>query len=413
MSNGLRWALFITLCLAGVFNAMDRPIIALLKPEMSAEFGWDNEDFGRLGFYTQMTAAVSFLFTGWLIDRLGVRKSMALGVTAWSIAAIAHGWAQAAWHVVAARIGLGATEAIQTPLTIKTVATLFAPNMRSFAIGVGTFVAGAGAIALPLLIPVMVASFGWRGALVFAGVGGFAALGLWWLLARGIRFDDAAEDESLDYNDDAQPYGNVLIERRSWAIIVAKALSDSTWWFINFWLADYFRTRFAFDTEQTAYAYAIAFAGSAIGAFGFGSLSTVLLNRGADVNRVRKGIMLASGLLVLSMFAVFYLDNPWQVAAVFALVLAAHQGFSLSLFSIITDIVPREKVGRVTALGACAGNFAGAGIVWLTGALLDDGTGYAPILAFAGLSYLLALAWLHLLVPVIRRDRGALGMVTG
>lgn len=409
ISNRLRWALFITLCIAGVFNAMDRPIIAILKPEMSADFGWDDEDFGRLGFITQMTAAFSFLFTGWLIDRLGVRRSMAIGVTAWSFAAIAHGWATAAWHVVAARIGLGATEAIQTPLTIKTVATLFAPNLRSFAIGVGTFIAGLGAIALPIMIPVMVANFGWRGALVFAGLGGFVALAIWWYLARGVTFDDAAEDESLDYNDDAEPYGPVLKERRSWAIIVTKALSDSTWWFLNFWLADFFRKEFDFTTEQVAVVYSIAFAGSALGAFGFGWLSTYLLDRGVAVNRVRKGIMLVTALVILSMYGVFFLQNPWHVALLMALVLAAHQGFSLSLFSTITDVVPRDKVGRVTALAACVGNLAGAGIVWLTGALLTAGTGYGPIFAFAAISYLLALAWLHLLLPVIRRDRGAMG----
>lgn len=407
ISDRLRWALFITLCVAGIFNAMDRPIIAILKPEMSVDLGWDDEDFGRLGFITQMTAAFSFLITGWLIDRLGVRRSMAIGVTAWSFAAMAHGWATSAWHVVAARVGLGATEAIQTPLTIKTVATLFEPNMRSFAIGVGTFVAGLGAISLPILIPPIVAAFGWRGALVFAGLGGLVALGVWWILARGIVFDDAAEDETLDYNDDAQPFGAVLNERRSWAIIVAKALSDSTWWFLNFWLADFFRKQFGFTTEQVAIAYAIAFAGSALGAFFFGWLSTHLLNRGVAVNKVRKGIMLVSAVLVLSMFAAFYLENPWHVAILMAVVLAAHQGFSLSLFSTITDVVPREKVGRVTALAACAGNFAGAGIVWLTGYLLTAEIGYGPIFAFASVSYLLALAWLHLLLPEIRRNRSA------
>ena len=57
---------------------------------------------------------------------------MIAGVTTWSFAAMAHGWAMAAWQVVGARIGLGATEAVQTPLTIKTVATLFPPDKRSF-----------------------------------------------------------------------------------------------------------------------------------------------------------------------------------------------------------------------------------------------------------------------------------------
>ena len=115
---------------------------------------------------------------------------------------MAHGWAMAAWQVVGARIGLGATEAVQTPLTIKTVATLFPPDKRSFAFGVGTAIAGLGTISMPFFIPVMAATMGWRGALVFGGVAGFVTLALWLWFARGITFDDKAEDEKLDFSDD-------------------------------------------------------------------------------------------------------------------------------------------------------------------------------------------------------------------
>ena len=125
------WVLFGLLCVAGIFNAMDRPIIAILKPDMSKEMGWSDADFGNLAAVTQFAAALSFLFTGWLVDRLGVRKSMITGVSAWSFAAMAHGWAVTTAHVVFARVGLGATEAVQTPLTIKTVATLFTPDRKS------------------------------------------------------------------------------------------------------------------------------------------------------------------------------------------------------------------------------------------------------------------------------------------
>ena len=111
----LRWTLFGLLCVAGIFNAMDRPVIAILKPYMSADFGWTDDDYGNLTFLTQMVAAFSYLVTGWLVDRLGVWRSMVLGVSTWSVAAMAHGWALAAWQVVGARIGLGATEAANAP----------------------------------------------------------------------------------------------------------------------------------------------------------------------------------------------------------------------------------------------------------------------------------------------------------
>lgn len=403
----LRWTLFGILCIAGIFNAMDRPIIAILKPDMSADFGWDDKDFGDLAFYTQVAAAVSFLFTGWLVDRLGVRRSMVAGVTAWSFAAMAHGWATTMAHVITARVGLGATEAVQTPLTIKTVATLFDPDKRSFAFGVGTAIASIGTIALPFFIPPLADAFGWRGALIFGGVGGLLALVAWLLLARGITFNDAAEDETLDYNDDAAPYGPVLRERRTWAICIAKAISDATWWFINFWLADYYRKAYGLTTEQLAVPLAIAFAGSALGALAAGWVSTRLLERGWSVNRVRKSVMLASALLVLPLPLVLQINAFWPVAIMMGVVMAGHQGFSLSIFSTITDVVPRAKVGRVTAFGAFCGNMGGAGIVKLTGILVAGGYGFMPLFLFAAVSYLLALGWLHLLLPEIRRDRGA------
>jgi len=404
----LRWSLFAILCIAGIFNAMDRPIIAILKPDMSADFGWDDKDFGDLAFYTQVAAAFSFLFTGWLVDRLGVRRSMVAGVAAWSFAAMAHGWATTMAHVITARVGLGATEAVQTPLTIKTVATLFEPNKRSFAFGVGTAIASIGTITLPFFIPPLAEAFGWRGALIFGGVGGLLALVAWLFLARGVQFDDAAEDETLDYNDDAAPYGPILRERRTWAICIAKALSDATWWFMNFWLADYYRKQYGLTTEQLAIPLAIAFAGSALGALAAGWISTRLLEHGWSVNRVRKTVMLVSALIVTPLPLVLQINAFWPVAIMMGVVMAGHQGFSLSIFSTITDVVPRAKVGRVTAFGAFCGNMGGAGIVKLTGILVAGGYGFMPLFLFAAVSYLLALAWLHLLLPEIRRDDSVL-----
>jgi ACS family hexuronate transporter-like MFS transporter len=221
----LRWSLFTVLCVAGVFNAMDRPIIAILKPDMMEDFGWTDSDFGDLAAVTQFSAAFAFLFTGWLVDRLGVNRSMQVGASAWSIAAMAHGWALTTWQVVAARVGLGVTEAVQTPLTIKTVATLFPPDKRSFAFGFATMLAGAGTIAMPFLIPALALSVGWRGALVAGGIGGFVSLLAWMWLARGVAgLNAATAGEATAVGAGSVPYGAILLNRQTW---VEAAIPDT------------------------------------------------------------------------------------------------------------------------------------------------------------------------------------------
>ncbi len=414
LTNRLRWALFATLCLAGVFNAMDRPIIAILKPDMMTDFGWTDSDFGDLAAVTQFSAAFAFLFTGWLVDRIGVNRSMQVGASAWSVAAMAHGWALTTWQVVAARVGLGVTEAVQTPLTIKTVATLFDPDRRSLAFGVATFVASAGTIALPFVIPALAAAFGWRGALVAGGIGGLASLALWLWLARGLDLatpPDATPPDAAPvgatHSGDPGTYGPILRNRQTWAIVVAKAISDMTWWLLNFWLADYYRKQFGLSTLELAVPLAIAFAGSGIGALFAGWVSTRLLRGGWSVNRVRKTVMLVSALIVLPLPLVLQLNAFWPVAIMMGVVMAGHQGFSLSIFSIINDVVPTPKVARVTAYGAFAGNMGGVAISLVAGRVLDAGYGFAPLFLVAACSYLVALAWLHLLLPHIRRHTSA------
>lgn len=390
---------------------MDRQIIALLKSEMSAEMGWSDSDYGDLAAYFQVSAAIAFLFTGWIVDKLGVKWGNVVGVAAWSIAAAAHGAATVMWQFVACRIGLGATEAMGTPLTIKTVATIFPADTRSFAIGLSTLIGAVGLIGMPFLIPWMSAMWGWRGAFVAAGAVGIVIIALWLAALRGVRLDDGAEHGRIDFADDTQDYGPILTERCTWGIAVAKMLSDATWWLMLYWLPDFYRKTFALEGTKLAGAMALAYLGSGLGAFFWGWLSTRLLRRGWSVNRVRKSVMLLSALIVTPVPIVLQAGSFWPVAIMMGVVLAGHQGFSLSLFSTITDVVPRAKVGRVTSFGAFAGNIGGAVIAWAAGQALKAGLGFTPLFVFAAASYLLALGWLHLLIPVIRRAPGAGGTV--
>jgi ACS family hexuronate transporter-like MFS transporter len=83
--------------------------------------------------------------------------------------------------------------------------------------------------------------------------------------------------------------------------------------------------------------------------------------------------------------------------------LAAHQGFSMNVFAVITDVFPPQVVGSVVSIGALLGNIGGLLILEFTGWMLDSGRGYLPMFLFASTAYLLALGWMQLLTPKFTR----------
>jgi ACS family hexuronate transporter-like MFS transporter len=111
--------------------------------------------------------------------------------------------------------------------------------------------------------------------------------------------------------------------------------------------------------------------------------------------------MLLYALVILPIPLALTVDSAWTAAAIIGLGLFAHQGFSTNIFGFAADAIPARRVATVMAIGAIAGNVAGFGIQEATGALLTAGVGYAPLFWAAAIAYLIALAWVHLLVPEI------------
>lgn len=83
-----RW-LVVLLFLGTALNYVDRQVLALLKPTLTQEFGWNDQQFAHLGAVFQLTAAAALLLVGPLVDRLGVRRAYGGAVGIWSLAGAA------------------------------------------------------------------------------------------------------------------------------------------------------------------------------------------------------------------------------------------------------------------------------------------------------------------------------------
>ncbi len=395
-----RWIILGFLVMAAVINYADRQVIAVLKPDIQHDLGWTDADYGGLASLFQFGAMIGIVFSGWLVDRVSLRIANPVGVAAWSLAAMAHGVARTLAQFSFMRVALGATEAIGTPMAIKTVSTLFAPQERSAAIGISNAATNLGAIATPLLLAPVAAIIGWKAS--FMAVGG---VGLVWVLCWTLTVRNWREPEAIGETISGHiapvrtPFRALLTSRATWAIAGAKALSDQVWWLLLFWAPDFFHRVFHLKTAELGAPLAIVYAFAAAGSIFGGMASGALVNRGMAPVRARLLLITGAAFVALTIIGALGASGPIVAATLIGVTLAAHQTFSVNLFSLIGDVTPADRVGAMTSIGALSGNLAGMLIVYVAGRLLTSGAGYGVLIGIAGTSYLAGAAWLWLLLP--------------
>ena len=391
-----RWIILGFLVAAAIINYADRQVIAVLKPDIQREMGWTDGDYGTLASLFQFAAATGLVFAGWLVDRLGIRYANPVGVAAWSLAAMGHALARTLDQFSLVRVALGATEAIGTPMAMKTVSALFDADERSNAIGLSNASTNIGAIVTPLLLAPVAAITGWRAAFLLVGGAGLVWVAAWLMAVRNWSPPETAAAA------EAKPqtsYRAILASRTTWAIIGAKALSDQVWWLLLFWAPDLFHRVFHLTTAQLGVPLAIVYAFAAAGSLFGGAASARLVSRGMTPVRARLTLISGAAVVALAILGSLGASGPLMAAGMIGVTLAAHQTFSVNLFALIGDVTPGDRVGSVTSLGALFGNLAGMGIVALAGFILQSGMGYTPLVTIAGLSYLAGAGWLWLVLP--------------
>ncbi|KPF67847.1 MFS transporter [alpha proteobacterium AAP81b] len=390
-----RWLLITLLFTGTALNYVDRQVLALLKPTLVAEFGWDDAEFGALGSAFQIAAAGALLLVGWFVDKVGVRRAYGLAVAVWSAAGMAHALAATVNQFLAARITLAVAESVNTPAAVKAAALYLPLRLRSLGLGLVNTAPNIGAILTPLLVPPLALAFGWQAAFVVTGGLGFVWLACWWAGTRSLKIV-TTPPRAGEGN-----WGALLRDPRSWAVIGAKALSDCNWWFLLFWLPDFFGRQFGMNQATLGWPIAIIYSMAALGALSSGLVFPRLLAAGLSVNAARKGSMLGYALLILPVPLAVTATTPLAAALLIGLALFAHQGFSTNIFGFAADAVPPGRVASVMAAGGLAGNLTGAATIALAGWALKTGQGYMPFFAFAAVAYLLATLVVQLIVPRI------------
>ena len=408
-----RWVICALLFFATTINYIDRQILSLVKEQLDLELGWTSTQFGLVNSAFQGAYGISLIAFGWFIDRKGVKLGYALSIAAWSVMAALHGLVGSVGGFVAARIGLGLGEGGNFPAAIKTVATWFPVRERALATSVFNSGANVGAVLAPAIVPAIAMTLGWRWAFMLAGAAGLAWLCVWLPVFttpdRSRRLgapERALIAGSLPLVQAPPPtWSQLLGSRHTWGFIAAKSLTDPVWWFFLIWLPDFFRKVYGLDIKSSwtklVAIYAIVTVLSILG----GWFSGALLRRGWSVTRARKTAMLVFAACVAPVFLATRLD-VWPAVLLIALAGAAHQAWSATLFTTVSDVFPGNAVGRVIGLGGAAGAITGMLFPVYCGWVLDrfrllgnEAGAYSQLLGLCAFAYLGTFVIHHLLSP--------------
>ena len=423
-----RWIICGLLFFATTINYIDRQVIGLLKDPLQKQFAFNERDYAAIVFSFQFAYAIGLLLAGRVMDKLGTRKGFTLALIVWSIAAIAHAGADwfPALHVPAilinpptivllsgatagfalARFMLGLGEAGNFPAAIKIVAEWFPKQERALATGIFNSGSNVGAIITPLVVPWIALHWGWQWAFITTGAIGFLWLLFWLPLYRLPEQHPRLSAAELNYirSDPPEPstpipWKKLLPHRQTWAFAIGKFMTDPIWWLYLFWIPDFLKRNHGLDLSSIGLPIVVIYLVADVGSIGGGWLSSSLIKRGWSINRARKTAMLVCALSVVPIIFAANVSNLWLAVALVALAAAAHQGWSANIFTLTSDMFPKQAVGSVVGIGGMAGAIGGMLIALVVGEILETTGSYVPIFIIAGSTYLIALLIIHLLIP--------------
>jgi MFS transporter, ACS family, hexuronate transporter len=424
-----RWMICALLFFAATINYIDRQVLGILKPTLQTEFGWSETDYGWIVFSFQTAYAIGLLLVGRLMDRFGTKKGFAFSITIWSLAAMAHAWAVPIGIAAAAVLGwfgfissstafvsvagfivvrflLGLGEAGNFPASIKTVAEWFPKKERALATGIFNSGTNIGALATPLVVPLVVVYWGWYEAFIITGLIGFIWLVLWLLIYRRPNEHPRLSKDELAYiqSDPAEstvkiPWKRLFPHRQTWAFAIGKFLTDPIWWVYLFWVPDFLSRQHGLDLKTFGIPIAVIYIIADVGSIGGGWLSSKMIKMGWSINRSRKTAMLICALAVVPIVIASTTSSLWLSVILIGIAAAAHQGWSANIFTISSDMFPKQAVGSVVGIGGMFGAIGGMVIAPLVGYILQTTGSYVPIFIIAASAYLVALLIIHLLAP--------------
>jgi sugar phosphate permease len=408
------------LVVCGVINYLDRATLAVANEFIRADLGLSLGQMGLLLSAFSWSYALCQLPVGALVDRIGPRWLLGIGLVVWSLAQAAGGLASSFGWFVLARVALGIGEAPQFPAAARVVGNWFPPRARGTPTGIYNSASPLGVALAPLCLAPLIAATSWHWAFFATGALGLVAALVWIALYRDPDRARLSAVE-IDYLEaDAATTGGpggaastsfaawcaLFRHRTTWGMMLGFFGSVYLNWVYLTWLPGYLRTERHMDLAYAGLAASIPFACGFAGALVAGWASDRVARRAASpVSGRRNAVVVATlGMVVFTIPAALVESNVLAVACIAVVIFLANAS-SACAWSLATVAAPPSRIASLGAIQNFGGFLGGALAPILTGYIAQSWSFVPALLTGAAIAFVGAMSY-HFLVlrPIPEQD---------
>jgi ACS family hexuronate transporter-like MFS transporter len=398
-----RWQIVILLFLCSLVNNLDRQTLSVLSPTMQHVLHFDPKEYSYVVSAFLAAYALGYVFCGSIIDRVGVKTTLACALCFWSVAGMLHAFATG-WVMLAAfRFLLGLGESFVSPSGIKAIAEWVPAKERGLSAAVFSNGNTVGAILAPPVVSVLALHTSWRGGFIIPGLAGLVLLVFWLRYYDSPENDDrisgeeraliVGDSKALTISQKPVSFWHLLWNPLCIGFFLLRFFTDPVTYFFAFWIPDYLTRARAFSLGMIGLVAWIPFLASDIGGLGGGTLSDMLVRRGCQAQRARQIVMLGAALLMPICGSVVLVKSSILCIALLACAFAAQSCWMANQLALISESVERHSVARVLSISALGGSLGGMISTLIAGRVIAH-YGYTPV--FLCLGFLHLLGWLLL-----------------
>jgi ACS family glucarate transporter-like MFS transporter len=189
MSNKVRYLLIMLLFVVSAVVYIDRSNISIAGIYLAKDYGISKLQLGWVFSAFLLGYAFFQIPAGWVVGKLGPRKTLTMGLVWWSVLSVATAlvpptMAGALWVLIAVRFTLGLGESVAYPSSNQFIAAWFPTEERGKANGWVFGGVGLGSGLAPPLVAFIIYNYGWHAVFWFSAVLGLAIAAVWYAVSR-------------------------------------------------------------------------------------------------------------------------------------------------------------------------------------------------------------------------------------